>query len=231
MRSTVTAGSRCCLIGLLAASLLNLPVMAGGVPSVGTIVAADNAQLSNGSVASGVAVYAGDTLTTEDPGSLRLASGENQLYLLSSTEATMSRDGNAVRAKMGRGTIDFSGAPGQFEVETPLGVISGEGSHRSFGQVAMLSPTKIQVSAYEGDLLVAGADGAAKSIAAGETYVGSLDSSGGPTDPGILGVGRPRKINWRRVEAAAIIVGGLGVASYFIYRKTTESCSRINCGN
>jgi hypothetical protein len=231
LRPTVLAGARSCLIGFIAASLLNLPVVAAGAPSIGMIVAADNALLSSAAAQRGVDVYPGDTLTTRADGSLRLATGSSQLYLLSSTEATMQQNGNAVRAKMNRGTIDFSGAPGQFEVETPIGVIRGSGTNRAFGQVAILSPTKIQISAYTGELLVAGTDGQPKSIGAGETFVASLDPSGGPTDPGILGVGRPRKINWRRVAAAAIIGGGVAIASYFIYRETTESCSQINCGS
>jgi hypothetical protein len=231
LRHTVLAGVRSCLIGFLAASLLNLPVMAAGAPSIGMIVAADNALLSSAAAQRSVDVCPGDTLTTQANGSLRLAAGSSQLYLLSSTEATMQQNGNTVSAKMSRGTIDFSVAPGQLEVQTPLGVIRGSGSNRAFGQVAMLSPTKLQISAYEGELLVAGADGLPKSIGAGETYVASINPSGGPTDPGILGVGRPRKINWRRVAAAAIIGGGVAIGSYFIYRETTESCSKINCGS
>jgi hypothetical protein len=230
VHSTVIASARACLIGFIATSLLNLPVMAAGVPSVGMVVSSENALLSHTLATRGAGVYPGDTLTTQPDGSLRFASGLNQMYLLESTQATMAREGNAVRAKMERGTINFSGTPGQFEIETPIGLIRGAGSDRAFGQVAMFSPTKIQVSAYEGELAVAGVDGTTKSIAAGETFVASLDSGGGPTDPGILGVGRPRKINWRRVAATAIIAGGSAFAAYEFYKEFTESCSKRNCG-
>ncbi|MGA9883717.1 MAG: hypothetical protein WBQ34_08365 [Candidatus Acidiferrales bacterium] len=229
MRSTVLASARSFLIGSFALCLLSLPALGTGVPSLGIVVSTDDALISNAVAAQGVDVYPGDTLSTQGGGSLRLAAGSSQLFLMSSTEATMLREGSAVRANMERGTIDFSGAPGQLEVETPLGVIRGSGNSRAYGQVALLSPTKIQVSAYEGELLVAGADGVPKSIAAGETYIANLDPAGGPTGPGIQGVGRPRKINWHRVAAAAIIVGGAGLATYFIYHETTESCSRIDC--
>jgi hypothetical protein len=230
VRSTVIASARSCLIGIFAATLLSLPVMATGAPSVGMIVASDGAQLSNAAATRGVDVYPGDTLATESGGYLRLAAGSSQMYVLGSTQATMLRNGNAVRAKLDRGTIEFSGAPGQLEIETPLGVIRGSGNDKAFGQVNMLSATKVEISAYEGQLSVAGVDGETKSIGAGETYIASLDPSGGSTDPGILGVGRPRRINWRRVVAAAIIVGGTTLAAYYLYNETTESCSKINCG-
>ncbi|MGH9740074.1 MAG: hypothetical protein ACRD4X_16050 [Candidatus Acidiferrales bacterium] len=229
MRSTVSASARSFLIGFLAFGLLSLPAMGTPTPSLGMVVSTDDALISSAAAVAGVDVYPGDTLSTQGDGSLRLAAGSSQLFLMPSTDAIMLRDGSAVRANMERGTIDFSGAPGQFEVETPLGVIRGSGSSRAYGQVALLSPTKIQVSAYQGELLVAGADGVPKSIAAGETYVASMDRAGGPTDPGILGVGRPRKINWHRVAAAAVIVGGAGLAAYFVYHETTESCHRRHC--
>jgi len=230
VRSRVLAGARSCVIGLLATTLLNLPVMAAGAPSVGMIVSSDDAMLSNTTATRGVDVYPGDTLTTLSDGSLRFASGPNQIYLLESSQAVMSRAGKAVRASVNHGTVDFSGTPGQLEIQTPLGVVRGNGHDRAYGQVAIYSPTEIKVSAYEGELLVAGIDGNSKNIAAGESYIATLEPGGGPTDPGILGVGRPRRIHWRRVAAAAIIFGGTGLITYELYNELTESCSQINCG-
>lgn len=229
MRPTFLAGSRACLIGFLAASLLNLPVMAAGAPSLGMIVTSQDAQLSNATAKRGADVYTGDTLVTQPNGSLRLAIGSNQLYLLGSTQATMLRNSGAVRAKVAYGTVDFSAASGTFDVETPLGVIRGDGYGHSFGQVAVLSHQKIQISAYEGSLLMTAADGEAKTIAAGETYVASLEPFSGQAGPGIQGVGRPGKINWRRVAQVGVIVGGTAIASLFIYKEVTESCSQVNC--
>lgn len=232
MRSTVLAGARVCLIGLLAAGLLNLPAMATGSPSLGMVVTTNDALLSNADATRGADVYPGDTLLTQPTGTMRLALGTSQLYVLESTQATMQRsDSGAVRAKVDDGTVDFSMQPGQLEVVTPLGVVRGDGTDRVFGQVAVLSPTMVQISAYTGNLLVAGADGVAKSIAPGETYEASLAPSNGPTQPGIRGVGQPRRINWRRVKAVGIIVGGAAIASYLLYHEFTESCSRPNCGS
>jgi len=229
VRSTVLAGARICLTGLLAVGLLNLPAMATGSPSLGMVMTTNDALLSNASATRGAGVYPGDTLITQPTGTMRLALGTSQLYVLESTQATLLRDSGAVRAKVDTGTVDFSMQPGQLEVATPLGVVRGDGSDRVFGQVAVLSPTVVQFSAYTGTLLVAGADGVAKSIAPGETYEASLAPSSGPTQPGIKGVGQPRRINWRRVKAVGIIVGGAAIASYFLYDETTESCATQNC--
>lgn len=231
-RSTVLAGLRVCLTGILAAGLLNLPAMAAGSPALGMVVTTNGALLSNADATRGATVYPGDTLMTYSTGTMRLALGTSQLYLLESTQATMQRsEFGVVRARVDDGTVDFSMQPGQLEVATPLGVIRGDGTDRVFGQVAVLSPTVVQISAYTGNLLVAGTDGVAKSIAPGETYEASLAPYGGPTQPGIKGVGGPRKINWHRVEAVAIIVGGAAIASYLLYREFTESCSQVNCGS
>ncbi len=232
MRSTVILGARSCLIGLLAASLLNLPTMAAGASAVGMIAETQSALLSGAEAARGVDIYPGDTLATEPGGSMRLAAGPNQIYLMSATEATMERDGSAIRAKMDRGTIDFSSAPGQLEIETPLGVVRGDGNGRTFAEVAILNPTTIQVSALEGNLLVAGADGVTKSIAAGETYEASFEPARGPNNgPPVQGVGGPRHIRWHRVIAAAVILGGSALVSYLLYNEFTESCSKIDCGH
>lgn len=232
MRSRVICRVHSFLFGLLAASLFSIPVTAADSPVVATIVTSENATLSNTAAARGADVYPGDSLATGQDGSLRIASGPNQLYLLDSTDATISREGNAVRATMTAGTIDFSGTPGQVEIQTRLGVIRGDGTDRVFAQVAMISPTQFQISAYDGDLLVSAIDGTTKTIAAGETYAASIDSNRA-TDPGIQGVGRPthRKINWRRVAAAAIVGGGTAIVTYELYNVFTESCSKINCGH
>jgi hypothetical protein len=232
VRSTVIASARCCLIGLLAASLFTLPAMAAGAPTIGTIAETQSALLSGATAARGVDVYPGDTLMTEPGGSMRLAAGSGQMYLMSATQATMERDGGAIRAKMDRGTIDFSSAPGQLEIETPLGVVRGDANGRAFGQVAIVDPTTIRVSAIAGNLLVAGADGVMKNIPAGEAFEASFEPAGGPdAGPPVQGVGGPRRIRWRRIIATAIVVGGTALVTYLLYNEFTESCSKIDCGH
>jgi hypothetical protein len=232
VRSTVIATARSCLIGLLAATLLNLPAMAAGAPTIGMIAETQSALLSGATAERGVDVYPGDTLMTEPGGSMRLAAESSQLYLMSATQATMERDAGAVRAKLDHGTVEFSSAPGQLEIETPLGVVRGNGDGRTFGEVMILDATTIRVSAITGDLLVAGVDGVTKNIRAGETFEASFEPAGGADNgPPVQGVGGPRKIHWHRIVATAIILGGAAVISYVLYNEFTESCSKIDCGH
>lgn len=232
MRFTVVASARLCLISFLAAGLLNIPAMAAGAPTIGTIVETQSALLSGTAAARGVDVYPGDTLVTQSDGSLRFASGASQLYLMSETEVTMEREGGALGAKVDRGTVAFSSAPGKLDIETPLGLVHGDSNGRTFGEVAVLDQTTIRVSAITGNLLVAGADGIGKTIPAGETFEASLEPAGGPdAGPPVQGVGGPRRIRWRRIIATAVIVGGTALVSYLLYNEFTESCSKIDCGH
>jgi hypothetical protein len=231
VRSTVTASARSCLIGLLAATLLNLPTMAAGAPTVGMIAETQDGLLSGSTAARGVDVYSGDTLMTQPDGSMRLAAGSGQIYLMSATQATMERDGSIIRTKLDRGTVDFSSATGKLEIETPLGVVRGDSTSRTFGQVAILDPTTIRVRAITGNLIVAGADGVMKNIPAGETFEASFEPAGGPDNgPPVQGVGGRRRIRWRRIIATAVIIGGTALVTGLLYEEFTESCSKINCG-
>jgi hypothetical protein len=230
VRSIVLSGARAGLIVLLTAGLLSLPAMAAGAASVGMIVTADDAMLSNLSATQGADLYPGDTLLTHPGGYLRMALGSSQVYLMSSTEATLQQRSGVVQAKVARGTLDFSTTePNQFEVETALGVIRGVGAGQVYGQVAVLSPSSIEISAYEGSLMMSGIDGQERTVAPGETYEASLDGGAAVNDVGVRGVGQGHGIRWKRVAAVAWVVGGAGVAALLIYRKTTESCSTINC--
>jgi hypothetical protein len=231
LRSLVIVGARSCLVALLAASLLNLPANAAA-PAIGMIAETQSGLLGGATAQRGVDVYPGDTLITEPGGSMRLAAGANQLYLMSATQALLQRDGSVVRAKLDQGTIDFSSAPGQLEIETPLGVVRGNGDARSFGQVAIVGPATIRVSAIAGNLLVVGSDGITKYVPAGETFEASFEPAGGQDNgSAVQAVRGPRRIRWRRIIATAVIVGGTALVSYILYDEFTESCSKINCGH
>jgi hypothetical protein len=227
MLSVARLGTRSLLLGILAASLLNLPATAASETPLGMVVMADRALVSSENAMQGATVYSGDALMTRENGSLRLAVGPAQVYLLGSSTATLlENEAHVIRAKVHRGTINFSTPqPGQLEVGTPLGVIRGASGDRIFGQVSVLSSSKIEISAYQGTLLMTTANGEAKTIAAGETY--EADASPGPQ--GVSGVGQPQPIKWKRIRLTAIIVGGAAVASYFIWQEATESCSKPNC--
>lgn len=227
MRSIVPAGARSCLAVILAFGLLNLPAMAASEKPLAVVLTADHARLDNASATIGADVFSGDALVTDAGGSLRLTVGPSQVYLLSSSSATLVPHDSKVRARVNRGTLGFSTpAPGQLEVQTPLGLIRGADAKPIFGQVSVLSPTKIIVSSYEGTLVVADASGAEKTIQPGETYEGTLapepKAADNPPVQGVSGGG----VNWSTVAKYAIPLAAAGVLACALW---PESQSSLGC--
>jgi len=230
LRPIVLSGARACLVAFVSIGLLDLPVMAASEKPLGMVVTSTDARLDNASATIGANVYSGDTLNTEESGSLRLKVGAGQVYLLASSAATLAPVGNKVRAKVERGTIGFSTTvPDQLEIGTPLGVIRGANGQRVFGQVAVLNASTMRVSAYQGTLLVEAANGDVKAIAEGETYEATLASAlPGPQPQNRAGVGGTG-INWKRVGEVAAFVGGAATVAAIAWEEATESCSQPSC--
>ncbi|MBZ5695648.1 MAG: hypothetical protein LAN36_09840 [Acidobacteriia bacterium] len=226
MRPIVLSTARACLVAFLSIGLMNLPVMAASEKPLGMVVTAANARLDNAKAAIGADVYSGDTLSTDQDGSLRLKVGLSQVYMLSSSSATLEPLGSKVRANVERGSLGFSTtAPDQIEIGTPLGVIRGANGQRVFGQVAMLDASSMRISAYEGTLVVEASNGEMKMIEQGQTYEATLVANSEPGGAqGPSGVGRPG-INWKRVVVVAAFVGGAATAAAILWHEATESCT------
>jgi hypothetical protein len=229
VRSNIFAGARSCVIAFVAVGMLNLPVMAASSRSLGMVVSADHASLDNAKAAIGADIYSGDALATDAGGSMRVKVGSGQVYLLAGSSASLVPEENKVQARVDHGTVDFStSTPEQLEVGTPLGIIRGADSQRVFGQVAVLSPTRMQISSYEGTLLVTALNGEQRTIEQGQTYEATLaapEPGGGQNRAGVGGTG----IKWKHVATVAIIAGGLGGTALAIWLEETESCSTPPC--
>jgi len=229
VRSNILSGARSCVIAFVVVGMLNLPVTAASSKSLGMVVSADHASLDNAKAAIGADIYSGDALATDARGSMRVKVGSGQVYLLSGSSATLVPQGNKVQAKVDRGTVDFSTSmPEQLEVGTPMGIIRGADSQGVFGQVAVLSPTKMQISSYEGTLLVTALNGEQKTIEQGQTYEATLaapEPGGGQNSAGVGGTG----INWKHVATVAIIGGAVGGTALGVWLVETESCSTPPC--
>lgn len=162
--------TRSCVVLALVASLLNVAGVSAGEKPVGMIVLANGAYVDRGTAGLGADVFAGDSLKTDPGGTLRLKLGLTQFYILSASDASLTQNGNKVRAKIIQGTAGFSTADAdQFEVETPIATIRAADGQRAFGQVTLTGPRKMLVSAYKGDLVIE-RNGSARTIKAGEAY-------------------------------------------------------------
>jgi hypothetical protein len=225
VRKTILAGSRSCLIAFLAAGLMNTPALAAAKP-LGRVVAAQYAHLANADAVSGADLYPGDPLDTEPSGSLRLKIGDAQVYMLGSTVATFS-GAETINANVTAGTFGFSTPKAEpVEIATPLGSIRAANGQRVFGQVAILSPNQMMISAYEGSLVFE-RNGETHTVGEGQSYDVSLlpNSSSNANVVGAGGTGT----KWGTVIPTVIIVGGLTVAGVLLWNSESETCSNMTC--
>lgn len=234
MRSIVL-GARSSLVALVIIGLIGLPTMGASSLPLATVVSAQAARLANADAVPGADVYYDDDLVTTGGGSLRLAVGTSQVYLLEDSEAVLRQDQGKVEAKMYRGTLGFStSAPDNLAVETPFGVIRGADGSHVLGQIALLASPKtteekIEVTSYKGTLVVVDGAGVSKTIEEGQSYIGTMASDAGAGgDAKVQGVGGTGT-NWKHVAEVAIpilLVAGGGIA---LYVKGSESCPQPAC--
>ncbi|HEY6441887.1 MAG TPA: hypothetical protein VIY66_00965 [Candidatus Acidoferrales bacterium] len=231
MRLSIAPAIRAVLVAFLSAGMVSLPLMAAASKPLGMVVAADHAYLDHADAATGASVYSDDALVTEQGGSLRLSVGASQIYLLSLSSASLEPRNDKIQARIDRGTVGFSTArPSQLQIQTPLGVVHGADANPIFGQVSLLSPSKLRISSYQGTLVVEDVSGGQKIIAEGETYEGTLvsDASGGadnnPPKKGVTGA----VVNWSHVLKVAIPLVAAGFIACWLY---PESPSKMGCWN
>jgi hypothetical protein len=202
-----------------------------------TVVTAQAARLANADAVPGADVYYDDDLVTTGGGSLRLAVGTSQVYLLENSEAVLRKDQGQIEAKMYRGTLGFStSAPDNVAVDTPFGIIRGADGSHVLGQISLLpSPKtteeKIQVTSYQGTLVVVDGAGISKTIEEGQSYIGTMASDtagGGSKDAKVQGVGG-EGVNWKRVLGIVIPIAAVSGTAIALWIKGSESCPQPNC--
>ena len=199
------------------------------------VVQAREASIDNSSLAVGTTVYPGDTIQTDEGGSLRLKFGATQLYLLSASAATFSQRGEIIRATVGKGTVGFTSTDSSnMELEIPQGILRAEKGESAYGQVTILSPLEVVISSYRGTLVLDN-EGELHAIPAGKTYrvdidlepaaqPAAADGRFSNQDPGRdAGVVPTRR---RRLKFALIFLGAVALGSWAIYEEVTESPSR-----
>lgn len=233
----IVQGMRSGLIAALTAGLVGLPAAGASPRPLATVVSAQAAHLANANALPGADVYLDDDLATDQGGSLRLAVGSSQVYLLGESEATLRQAQNRIEAEMYRGTVGFStSAPDNLAVDTPFGVVRGADGSDVLGQISLVtaprvSDEKIIVTSYRGTLVVVDHEGRSQTIAEGQSYEGTLasDTAGGENaDSKPVGVGS-NGVNWRRVLGVVIPAAAIAGVAIALYVTQSESCSRPNC--
>jgi hypothetical protein len=122
------------LVAFLSVGLIGIPSFAANEKPLGLVTQAQEAHLGSATVAIGTTVYPGDTLATDEGGTVRLKVGGSQFYLLSSSAATLSAGSNVVNASVSRGTVGFSSnGSDQLSLEIPEGTLRAANGQPGYG--------------------------------------------------------------------------------------------------
>ncbi len=228
---------RVSLIAMLAAGLLNLPAYAANDTPLGMVIQAEGlAHLGPAKAAIGSTVYPGDSVFTESGGTMRLRVGSSQVYLLSDSSASLAQGSGMVHVVVAHGAVGFSSPANEpVGLDTPLGLVHPVEGHAAFGQVTLMSPIEMIVTAYHGDLIVE-ENGNSHTILEGKSYRISTDLTPPPAQPNSAtsqsgqGSGTKRAAATPVIEKVAI-VGGVALISWAVWSQLCESPSRMKCLN
>jgi hypothetical protein len=227
--------ARSCVIAILSVGMVSAPVFASPKAAadekpLGLVTQAQMAQLGDAKATIGTTVYPGDTLATEQGGLLRLKVGGSQIYLLSSSSATLSSNTTNISAKVVRGTVGISTTGSeQVALEIPEGILRSANGEPTYGQVTITGPNEVVITAYSGALVLDN-DGDLHTIPAGKTYRVTMDLVASDSQPAQEAAGAETN-NHHDVKAPrhrhlvfdAIMIGGTAIVAYALYEKFTES--------
>ena len=213
----------------LVACLLDLPAFAAAAARpLGLVIQAREALLDNSNLAVGTTVYPGDTVQTDESGTLRLKFGATQVYLLSSSAATFSERESIIRATVGRGTVGFSAdASSDVELAVPQGILRAANGQAAYGQVSIIGPQDVVITSYRGSLVLDN-EGELHTIPAGKSYRVTMDlePAAQPAPPAHRGDDAgvvPTKR--RKLYFELLVLGAVAIGTGVIWYEVTQSPS------
>jgi hypothetical protein len=219
------------LVAILCVGLIGIPSFAANEKPLGLVTQAQEAHLGSATVAIGTTVYPGDTLATDEGGTVRLKVGGSQFYLLASSVATLSASSNSVNASVARGTVGFSSnGTDQLSLEIPEGTLRAANGQPGYGQVTILGPREVIISAYRGTLVLDN-DGDLHEIPAGKSYRVTMDLDPAAEPQGPAGAGGNNKVvapRKRHLLFDLIVLGAAAGAGVALWYHLSESPSNPN---
>jgi hypothetical protein len=205
--------------------------IAADIPT-GVISDVAHAHVDNVDATLGANVYAGDALETFENGSLRLRVGAGQLFMLASSQASVTQDHALIDMLIKTGTVGLSATNSDpLEIDTPVGTLRPANEKHAFGQVTILSQKQISVTSYQGTLALTH-NGEVHLIEAGKSYRVSLPASAAPAaaaapspqTPSGAGTGGGSG----QLVFDSLVVGGAAVTGYVLWTIFCESQSTPN---
>lgn len=179
---------------LLSLTLLISPLWATPSAAFGTVVFVNRARVGNANSSVGATVFSGDSLSTDQVGSIQIRAGAARLLLANASTATLSRDEATPAATLTAGTATFSTANSKaFILHVASAVIRPNSDQPTVGKVTVLNPKELVVKSVRGSLQIAVEDDV-REIPEGEAYRVVLDPNADPQGPrgaGTKGMGGP----------------------------------------
>lgn len=217
---------------LLASFLLIAPAWSASTGALGTVVAAEHASVSGSGAAVGTTIFAGDSLSTSDTGSVQLRAGAARFLLSQSSMATVNEENGAPTVTLQRGSATFSTASAKaFLLFASTAVIRPKSAAPTIGQVGLLDATHLLVKCTRGTLTVTVGDdsrevpeGAAYRIVIGPSEE-EAQNQPPPQGAGTKGTGRPPLVA-ARSKFVWYAVGAVGVVTFFALDEALESPDR-----
>jgi hypothetical protein len=203
----------------LASLLMVAPLCAAPSASVlGTVVAANNANVSGTGAAVGTTVFPGDKLSTTDTGSVQLRTSAARFLLARSSAASINEDNGTPVATLHLGSATFSTANAKaFSLIASTALIKPKSDEPTIGQVTLLGEKQLVVKCVRGALTITVGDDS-RVIPEGSAYRVMLDPSAEeaqqqppPEGAGAKGSGRPplvaakSKFVWYAIGAATLL--------------------------
>ncbi len=199
---------------ILSLSLSAGPAYAAAKP-LGVVLSAERANVGSISASSGITVLAGDRLTTDAAGTLRLRAGSAHIYLLPGSAASMEDLEDGVAASVTRGTIGFSTPSSQNLSLRIAGIyVRPRAAGATHGQVQLVDADNVIVTSYKGIVDVVTAAGVFP-VPEGSTYRISLQPGAGPE-----GVGKDAARRAHVVESVAGSVIAAAIIAVVIWQNT-----------
>ena len=208
MRKLFTAG----LISTLSVVLVCAPVMAAPASSpsapLGVVLSSENAHVGAGVTTSGATIYDGDRLQTYENSTLRVKLGSGQIVLRQNSAADVHAFPNGFLANLNSGTVVASSVEGQtFQLVADGATIRPLNTEATSGQVSMVSPTELILTATRGTLQITMGE-EVKTLEAGNSYRLEVESDNAASaDPQTAQPTARNHFLWIAIPVVAAVTG------------------------
>jgi hypothetical protein len=162
--------------------LLSSAAQASANAPMGVVVSSQRALLGGSYIVDGTSLFDGDTLSTQENGSLRIRIGATILAIGQNSILTLRRDQQVIRAVLIAGTAQFSISAGSQVVIDALGANISARKDSASGVIAVVNANEFQIGSTRGSLNV-DVDGDVRTVAEGMNYDVTLNVSDDPAIP------------------------------------------------